>query len=328
MDFRTIIEIERPDFDINYNSKCIFVGSCFAENIGSKLRRTKISASVNPTGILYNPLSIEKSIKNALNDKVYGQSDLFFANSLWNCYDFHSKFSGQNVDECLRGINEANSRFNEDLLTADYIFVTFGTAFVYQLAENNNIVCNCHKQPESIFSRRLLKVSEIVEKWVECIKQLGEANPKLRIIFTVSPIRHWRDGAVQNQVSKSSLHLAINELREKFEGVFYFPAYEILMDELRDYRFYASDMLHPSETAENYIWEKFEDTFFTAKTKEFVARVGKIMNACGHRPFNADSPEYASFCKKNLEKILELKAAFPSMDFSGEEEFFASHLTY
>lgn len=322
MEFRTKINIPPFDFGITYASKCIFVGSCFAENIGNKLASTKIHTTVNPTGILYNPLSVYKSIKNALSAKKYTDDDVFFSAGTWNNFDFHSRFSNPDKDTCILNQNIATNTFGQKLHEADILFVTFGTAYVYELASTKNIVCNCHKQPENHFERRLLKPQEIIESWSECIKDLTVANPKLRIVFTVSPIRHWRDGAHQNQISKSTLHIAISELNSKFKHTSYFPAYEIMMDELRDYRFYATDMVHPSEMAIQYIWERFGDAFFSEQTKATIVKIDKITLATNHRPTNPDSEDYILFCKKNLAEIERLKSELGEIDFSEEEKIF------
>ena len=323
MDFRTKIDIPAFGFDISYANRCIFVGSCFAENIGNKLASTKIHTSVNPTGILYNPLSICKSIKNALLDKKYGDEDVFLSAGIWNSFDFHSRFSNPDKATCIANLNAATQTFADEIRKADVMFVTFGTAFVYELADGT-VVCNCHKQPENRFVRRFLKPQEIVESWSECIKILAEANPNLRIVFTVSPIRHWRDGAHQNQISKSTLHLAINELNSQFPRTAYFPAYELVMDELRDYRFYAADMVHPSETAVQYIWERFVETFFSVKTKANISRIAKVIAAANHRPTNPQSDAYKAFCKHNLAEIECIKAEFGEIDFREEELRFKS----
>lgn len=322
MEFRTKIDIQKFGFGISHNDKCIFVGSCFAENIGNKLAETKIPTSVNPTGILYNPLSVCKSIKNALSGREYSDNDVFPSGGTWNSFDFHSRFSNPDKATCIESLNEATRTFANEIRRANVMFVTFGTAFVYEHADTKEVVCNCHKLPENRFKRRLLTVSEIVESWSECIKVLAEANRSMRIVFTVSPIRHWRDGAHQNQISKSTLHLAINELNAKFGNTTYFPAYEIVMDELRDYRFYAADMVHPSETAVQYIWERFGETFFTEQTKSTNAWISKITAAANHRPANPKSDAYKAFCNHNLAEIKRIKEEFGEIDFSEEEEKF------
>ena len=319
MEFRTKIDISSFGFDISYASRCIFVGSCFAENIGNKLAATKIPTSINPTGILYNPFSICKSIKNALSGRKYGDDDVFLSGGTWNSFDFHSRFSNPDKTTCIANLNEANKTFANEIRNADVMFVTFGTAFIYEHAQSGEIVCNCHKQPEKIFKRRLLKVDEIVKMWTTCIEMLMTKNPNLRVVFTVSPIRHWRDGSHQNQVSKSTLHIAINELNSKFQHTGYFPAYEIMMDELRDYRFYAPDMVHPSDVAVQYIWELFGDAFFSDQTKSNIARIGKVIAAANHRPINPHSDEYKLFCEKNLAEIERIKAEYGEIDFREEE---------
>ena len=322
MEFRTKIDIPKYSFGISHNDRCLFIGSCFAENIGNKLTATKIPTSVNPTGILYNPISIRESILNALSTKKYVNDDIFLSGGTWNCFDFHSRFSNVDKNACIESINSASQMLKYEIETANIMFVTFGTAFIYELAENGRIVCNCHKQPEKNFNRRLLKVSEIVEAWTDCIEKIMAVNPRLHVVFTVSPIRHCRDGAHQNQISKSTLHLAISELNAKFGNTFYFPAYEIMMDELRDYRFYAADMVHPSETAVQYIWERFGEAFFSEQTKSAITRIEKITAAANHRPLNPQSDEYKKFCIRMLDEIEKVKAEFGGIDFSKEEKSF------
>lgn len=322
MDFRTIIEIPKPNSKITYDSHCLFIGSCFAENIGNKLAETKISTCVNPTGILYNPLSIQRSIHKAISGKLYDETDIFLANGQWNCYDFHSRFSCNDKNKCIENLNFASALLKKQIEAASIIFVTFGTSFVYELAETSEIVCNCHKQPEKTFHRRLLHSSEIVECWKECIAEIKSINSNVKLVFTVSPIRHWRDGAHQNQVSKANLHIAINELNETFPETAYFPAYEIMMDELRDYRFYADDMVHPSKVAVDYIWERFAETYFTQETLNTMPRILKIVDAANHRPFNPQSNEYKAFCRKNLAEIETIGSQFPNIDFRKEKEVF------
>lgn len=325
MDFRTIIDIPKVNFDISHNNKCLFLGSCFAENIGDKLIDTKIPTSINPTGILYNPLSIKKAIENAISGRNFCEKDIFFANGQWNSYDFHSKFSCNDKKECLAKLNRANKELADNLKECDVILITWGTAYVYEI-NNAEIVCNCHKMPEKTFSRRLITVSEIVDNWTICLNEILSINPQAKIIFTVSPIRHWRDGAHQNQISKSTLHVAINELNAKFDNTTYFPSYEIMNDELRDYRFYDTDMIHSSKVAENYIFERFCDTYFNSQTKSVIAKISKIVTAANHSPFNPEANEYKIFCRKNLEEIASLQQLFTEIDFSKEKQIFEQNI--
>ena len=326
MNFRTIVELPKYDFKITHNQSCVFIGSCFTENIGDKIAKSKINISINPTGIHYNPFSIADTIKTIINTKLLSSEDLFLANDIWNNYNFHSRFSSTSQDKTLKTINEAIKQANIALKNADYLFVTFGTAYAYVLSQTRQIVSNCHKQNAEVFDRIFLSPTEIVEEWKELIEVLHQFNPKLKIVFTVSPIRHWKDGATNNQMSKAALFLAIKTLLEssKKNSIYYFPAYEIVMDELRDYRFYADDMLHPSSSAIEYIWEKFQESFFERGTLELNKRIEKIVVASQHRPFNLDTEEYRSFCKKMLEEIEYFKKTYPSLNFNCEEIAFAN----
>ncbi len=325
MNFRTQIKIPDFGFKINHNTECYLSGSCFATNIGEKLKENKIPGRFNPAGILYNPLSIANSLESAMSRRVIPENELFFHEGLWNHFDFHSNFSSPHKDHCLKNISESLLTSSESLKQADYLFVSFGTAYAYFHKKTNKIVANCHKQVSETFERNLLTVSDITERWSILIKQVSENNPKSKIIFTISPIRHWKDGATNNQFSKASLFLAIKELTESNpDKVFYFPAYEILQDELRDYRFYASDMLHPSETAVEYIWEKFGESFFNSETHETNIKIQKIRRAFRHSPFNPETKEYKAFCKKMISEINSISSLQINLDFSEELRFFES----
>jgi len=317
MNFRTQVNIPKYNFEVNHNNTCIFTGSCFAENVGKKIEEFKIPSLVNPLGIHYNPLSLANSINLAIDNKKLSEDDLFFANGLWNSYDYHSSFSQTDKSETVSQINNSISEYHSFLKSANFLFITFGTSYIYELAENSKLVTNCHKQPEKTFSRRLLEVSEIVNIWRDLIAKLKDVNPNLQIIFTLSPVRHLRDGASNNQISKSTLLLAIHKLIEA-KDLTYFPSFEIMNDELRDYRFYAEDMIHPSDTAVKYLMEKFSEAFFSDKTQNLNKRVQKIINASSHRPFNTDTANHKSHCKKMLSEINEIMSEFPNLDFNQE----------
>ncbi len=318
MNFRTNVEIPDFGFEINYTQSCIFTGSCFAENIGNKMKTAKFKCLVNPAGIHYNPLSVADSIKMAVSGNQINIDDLFFANGIWNHFNFHSRFSGLTANETCAKMNTAMYDFYAGLKTASHLFVTFGTSFIYELGETGKTVSNCHKIPANKFNRRFVRTDETVEVWQDLQNILKNINPELNIIFTVSPVRHFKDGATNNQYSKSALLLAVKELTERNENMYYFPAYEIIMDELRDYRFYADDMLHPSETAVNYIWEKFSKSFFTKHTEEIIQKTEKIVTASGHRVFNPETEEHRRFCTKMLNQITDLCKENPQLDFSEE----------
>lgn len=321
MNFRTQVSIPKYDFEVKHNTPCIFTGSCFAENVGKKIEEFKIPTLVNPLGIHYNPLSLANSINIAIDKENISDEDLFFANGLWNSYDFHSSFSGTDKNKTLNRINNSSSDYHNFLKSASFLFVTFGTSYIYELAENSKLVTNCHKQPEQAFTRRLLDVSEIVKVWKNLISKLKIFNPNLHIVFTVSPIRHLRDGASNNQISKSTLLLSIHKLMDG-KNLNYFPSFEIVNDELRDYRFYAGDMIHPSDTAVKYILEKFSEAFFSDKSQNLNKRIQKIINASEHRPFNTDTKNHQTHCKKMLAEIDEIKTDFPDLDFDTESAIF------
>ena len=257
MNLQTKITIVAPDFSIDYNSKLMMLGSCFAENIGSKFSYYKFDVDVNPCGIIYNPLSVANVLRLIMEGKRFEKNDLRKVGEKWVSLYHHGAFSSTDPDECLSRINGRLEKAAEELCSLDLLVITWGTAWVYKHVRENMIVSNCHKIPAQEFERSRLSVENIVEEYVELIERLREINPGLRILFTVSPIRHWKDGAHGNQLSKATLLLAIDQLREKLEYVYYFPAYEIVLDELRDYRFYADDMLHVSGFTVDYIWERF-----------------------------------------------------------------------
>lgn len=301
--FKTEIEIPPYDFKISHRDKILMTGSCFAENIAEKMLSAGFNICVNPFGIVYNPASVSKSIQTIILCKKYSTSELIEYNGLWHSFDHHGKFSGSNPEKCVDTINKEVESAHTYLKKASVLVVTFGTAFIYSLKSIGSVVSNCHKLPEKTFDRRRLAVSEIVEEWKSLVNFLKQFNPELKILFTVSPIRHWKDGAHENQLSKSVLLLAIDELIKQFSDCYYFPSYEIVMDELRDYRFYAGDMLHPSGLTVEYIWERFSGVFFEKKTKNLISEWIKIKQSLEHKPFNPDSEQYKVFLAQTQAKL-------------------------
>ena len=298
MQFKTTIDVPHSAFEISHAQKGMSVGSCFSTNIGSRLHNAKFPILVNPLGTIYNPVSIANTIDLLLGTKAFDEQQVFFANGVWQSYYLHTSFSSVTKDEVLRKFHAVKEDFQQNFKSLDYVILTLGTAWVYELKSSKQIVNNCHKTPASQFNRRRLSVAECVSVLKHAIEQLRNENPNLHIIFTVSPIRHWKDGAHENQVSKSTLFLAIEELQNSLRNVFYFPAYELLMDDLRDYRFYADDMLHPSDFAVEYIWEKFSETYFSKETKDVIKQIDSIQKALEHKPFNAESEAYKEFLTK------------------------------
>lgn len=327
MKFRTEVEIPKYPFSIGFNSPSLFIGSCFTENIGAIMRENKMPVLVNPFGVVYNPLSIRNSLESILANKQYSLNDIQIDKGLWYNFDFHTRFSNANKNECLRNMNSAVSNAYSFLNNIQNLIVTFGTARVYRLKQTNSIVANCHKIPAKEFEHQIMTVDEIVDVWSALMNKLIEKNLNLKIIFTVSPIRHWKDGAEGNQLSKSTLIVAVHKLIAKYpNNAFYFPGYEIMMDDLRDYRFYDDDMLHPSSKAIEYIWGKFESAFLEKESKELLAKIHKIKQAVGHRPFNPNTSEHQKFINQTIASIKEIKSQHMQINFNDEIEMLNSQI--
>jgi hypothetical protein len=309
--FQTKVEIPISDIRISYEDNIMTLGSCFAENIGNKLKDVYFETDINPFGTLYNPVSIHNSIELMLRNKVYTNDDIFEFNSLWQSFSHSSIFSDISVDRCLDKINSRLIHSGEFLQKSQILLITFGTAWIFEERKTGKIVSNCHKLPAIDFKRRRLSVEEIVSDYNGLIIKLQTEFPTLHIIFSVSPIRHWKDGAHENNISKSVLLLAIDELQKLHSNVGYFPAYEIQLDELRDYRFYAPDMLHPSEVAVDYIWKRFSETYFTDCTLQLKKRIEQLNADKSHRPFQPDSIEYKKFRLNTEKRKAEILTDFP-----------------
>ncbi len=321
MDFRTKVELSTGLPSIHHVDRILLMGSCFAENMGLLLAKNKFRVDMNPFGILYNPLSVSTALAEIIEGKTYRENDLFLYKGLWHSSMHHGSFSSSSIEKVLENINIRLRESHRSIHEQDWLILTFGTAYVYEQKENKCIVSNCHKQPEDNFSRRLLSVTEIVNKYIPLISEMVAHNAKLKVLFTVSPIRHKRDGMHANQLSKSTLLLAIEHLQHFFpEHVFYFPSYEIVLDELRDYRFYADDMLHPSGMAISYIWDRFSDAFFSNETKLLLTTLEEINKDVAHKPFHPESETYQRFLGQIVLKIERLNRKYPYLDFQKEIE--------
>lgn len=312
--FRTAIEPKPWSDKIGYDSHIVCLGSCFADNIARYLSKSKFRVTASPTGILFNPASIAHSMRLMSSNSPIEESSLIDLGGRFVNYDFHSSISGRSRSEAVGIMTDALTVGGNALKSCNLLIVTLGTAWAYILSETNRVVANCHKQPSSLFERRLLSVAEVVEA-LECIVALAPQ----RVVFTLSPVRHIGEGLEDNSLSKAILRVAIAEVcRRHAERAIYFPAYEIMMDDLRDYRFYADDMTHPSEMAVDYIAEKFFEVAVSNKDRMLMSRVAKIMQAVDHRPFNAASEGYKEFCRLQLMAIDELK----EVDLSEEKAYF------
>lgn len=320
--FRTTFPIDPSVKKYAYAQKSIWMGSCFTENLGIYFQNHCFNAVINPFGILYNPISVANALTQIQRNYTYTLRDLQHVNGLYFSYDHHGRFSDPNPDVVLANINESIKQTHEMLPNADWLFITLGSAYVFEKIDTETIVANCHKMPGSLFQRRLLSLSEIIFPLSDSIASLLEQNPNLNIVFTISPIRHWRDGAVNNQRSKALLNVAVHQLVQKFENVSYFPAYEILMDDLRDYRFYDNDMLHPSSVAVDYIRQKFIDTFIDDPTKVILNDIHKLVNARNHKLDYPLSKASVGFVKNqiNIVNVLKNNSLYP--DLSAFEAYF------
>ena len=305
---------------LTHSDKLMLIGSCFATEMGERLQRAKFACDVNPYGVLYNPLSISQALKEMLSGKVYTPTDLFQHADYWHSPMHHGDFSAPIADEALQTINHRIAVAHEALQSLDYLLLTFGTSWVYEEKDMHRIVGNCHKLPERNFLRRRLSVEEIVSEYTSLFSGMMARNPKLKIVLTVSPIRHVRDGLHNNQLSKATLLLAIDQLQQSFSGrVFYFPAYELLMDELRDYRFYADDLVHPSAKAVEMVWQRFVQVAMNADTQQLMKQCNNLAQALNHRPLQPQSEENCRFLQQIMLKIEELSEKYPNLDFQNEK---------
>lgn len=309
--FQTQVNIPLSKFSVNYESALITLGSCFAENMGKKMSAVWFDVCVNPFGVLYNPSSIAESLRRLMQKKWFEERELFQSRGLWNSFAHSTLFSCVTQAQTLEKMNRAFMHGVRQMEKPCVLLITFGTAWVYEECENGKVVANCHKLPSAAFKRRKLTVDEIVNEYRLLLADLHSLYPDLKIVFSVSPVRHWKDGAHENNLSKSTLLLAIDTLTGCFDFVDYFPAYEIQMDELRDYRFYAADMLHPSETAIDYIWQKFSETYFSQATRSAMHELEKLAADLKHEALFPESEEFRKFESALQKKINRLQSLYP-----------------
>ncbi|HRD58354.1 MAG TPA: GSCFA domain-containing protein [Ferruginibacter sp.] len=323
MNFRLEFIPKGFETKLKHSDRLFLAGSCFTEQIGSKLAAHKFRLIDNPNGILFNPVSIASSIINYIENKQYRKADLFYHNELWGSWEHHTKFSALTAEDALQKINESQTTANLFLKSADWLMLTLGSAFVYE-REGRKVVANCHKVPTDKFNKRLLSSEEVISTLDNLIHRLKKFNPKLKIIFTISPVRHLRDGFVENNRSKATLIQSVHHLVDKFEGLQYFPAYELIIDDLRDYRFFAEDMVHPNYAATNYVWEKFVQACIDESSQQLMKEINIINAAMHHKPFNPQSEAHKNFLKVNLQKLEYLATQYDYIDFSKERNFFES----
>jgi hypothetical protein len=317
MDLQTKIPLQkRSNNIIDYNANVLLLGSCFSDNIGKKLDYFKFQNFQNPFGILFHPKAIESLISNAINKKGYSEKDIYFHNEQWHCFDAHSKLSHVSKEDLLYDLNKNIESTNQQIQKSTHIIITLGTAWVYRFIESNNIVVNCHKVPQKQFKKELLSVDAVYSSLKNIVELIGSVNPKASVVFTVSPVRHLKDGFIENTRSKSHLITAIHQCVSDFDkNAEYFPSYEIMMDELRDYRFYNEDMIHPSQLAISYIWEKFKTVWISEEADRIMSQVDTVQRGLKHKPFNPKSEAHQKFLKNLEAKINTLLAQVPYIKF-------------
>lgn len=318
MQFTTKIPISKSNSPIDYNSKVLSLGSCFAENIGKKFDYYKFQTTTNPFGIIFNAVSIEKLVNRIVNGIQFTEKDVFFHNDLWHCYEVHSELSNPNKEVFLKRLNSIVVFLNHQITEYTHIIITLGTSWVYRNIDSNEIVANCHKVSQKEFTKELLSVETIEKSMRNSVTLVNQINKNVKFIFTVSPVRHIKDGFVENTISKAHLITSLQHLlnTEHFKlNTEYFPSYEILLDELRDYRFYAEDMLHPNQVAIDYIWQRFKETVISERAFLTMDEVETIQKALSHRPFNPNSSSHLKFIENTQRKVSNLQARFPYIKF-------------
>lgn len=328
MNFTLPLTIPKAETPIQHHDKILLTGSCFTEHMSSRLESGKMAVLANPGGIMFNPESVAANLRAAMESKVYTAEDIFLLNETWNAWDFHSQFSGIDRETTLDAMNAAVAGASGFLAEARWLIVTLGSAFQYfttaLAGEAGRGVANCHRAPGQWFNKQLLHTDTIVATWQALIADLKIFNPQLNIIFTISPVRHVRDGVVDNNRSKARLIEAVHTLTEQFAQCSYFPAYEIVIDILRDHRFYDVDMIHPNYAATQYVWEQFADTWFTADTRKLLARIQDIQIAKHHKVRFPETEAHSKFKASYLQKLTELKTLYPYLDLAEELAYFSS----
>jgi len=317
MNLQTNIKLEKqPHHQIDYSSKLMLLGSCFSENIGSKFEYHKFQSEINPFGILFHPVALENLITRSINQDFYTEDELIYHNEIWSCFEAHSKLNSVLKDDLLSKLNEQIKLMHQQINASTHIIITLGTAWVYRYITTDRIVANCHKIPQKQFQKELLSINDIVASLENIIALIRSVNPKVNFIFTVSPVRHLKDGFVENNRSKAYLLSAIHQIVEPRKQLFYFPSYEIMMDELRDYRFYNQDMIHPNNVAVEYIWEKFKTVWLSEDAIGISQKVANIQTKKAHRPFNPNSDAHQKFLANLQLEIEDIQKEFPHIKFN------------
>lgn len=329
MNFHFEFDIKKLSPPVNHQHKILMIGSCFTESIAEKLVKYKFRVVENPSGILFNPVSVCETIHNIIQNKQFYKNDLFELNETWHSWQHHSRFSGITAEDALQKMNQATEQAFQFLKQANYLFITLGSAWVYKLTDKaanavvGSVAANNHKAPADWFEKKLLSTDEIINLLSNTLQQLQSFNPAIKIIFTISPVRHLREGVINNNRSKAALIQAVHAIAEKSANAYYFPAYEIVIDDLRDYRFYAEDLVHPNYAATEYVWNKLVDACMNDETKSLIKQIAEINLAYQHKPFNPQTQQHKNFLKTYFAKTHALQVLYPFLDFEKELNYFA-----
>lgn len=324
MQFHLNFKPEVSSEKISHQNDILMLGSCFTEHIGNKLKDLKFNVNSNPFGIIFNPLSIADLINRAIHKIYFTPIDVFEKNKLWFCYQAHTSIFYQTEKDVLHNLNHLIDNLHEKLKTINWLCITFGSAYYYNLLSNQQTVANCHKLPAQLFKKNLADTFEISNLYNSLSDDLITLNPNLKVIYTVSPVKHLRDGVVENSLSKAILLQATHQIITKNKNCVYFPAYELVNDDLRDYRFYEKDLAHPNQLAIDYVWEKFSETFFNDNTKTLNTEIAQLNLAIKHKPFNALTTEHQVFKANFYKKCTEMALTFPYLNFKEELNYFSS----
>jgi hypothetical protein len=309
---------------VEYAHRLLLTGSCFSTNIGTLLTRGKFQAVYNPTGIVFDPLSICRHLEDYVSGRTYVPEDLVLQRELWHSWQHHSDFSGTRLEEMLEGLNGAVQQGYEWIRSCDWLFITMGTAYSYGLLPGEEPVANCHKAPRDRFVKKLLDIETITGRMSATLAKVREVNPKVKIVLTVSPVKHIRDGIVENTRSKSRLIEAMHRLTEVMDECMYFPAYELVTDVLRDYRFYAPDMAHPNEQAVGVVFDHFCKTFLSPRTQQLLGEVNQVVSAKNHRPLHEDTAAHRQFLDTFRVKTEQLQQKLPMLSWVDELQYFTT----
>jgi len=339
MDFMINIDLKKPSRQISYEDKILLVGSCFTEHIGNSLEELKFSVLQNPNGILFDAFSVSESLISYIQNRQYSEKDFFHLNEIWHSWKHHSRFSNTNLEDGVRMANRSQQQAHQFLKTAKWIIITLGSSFSYRLTEQApnskefspnaplaglRAVANCHRAPAQWFNKHLMTIEEIISNLDDSVQQLFQFNPGLNIIFTVSPVRHIRDGVVDNNRSKARLIEAVHSLINKYDKLNYFPAYELVIDVLRDYRFYDTDLVHPNYMATEFVLEKFAEVFIDEPSQRLMREIKSVMIARKHKAFQPDTAAHKQFLKTYFEKTKALKEKYSFLDLNEEIKYFNS----